>query len=202
MSPAEALTVPTQSHGVSLRGGASPSRSKKKWRSKMPLGPTRDRQNPTDDRLGRENSRSSRPSAKSSQDAWWKIRLFAGMYNDIRRRAPFYWSDFRDAWDYRVVPATVYMYFAKYVYIPIHYFLSFRCLRKSELISRNRASTLVLVIHEIEEDLTNMAPVFCPLWPLVWTCSRRRTRVSASTRCSWPLCLHLWSFPWRHANHL
>jgi hypothetical protein len=37
------------------------------------------------------------------------------MINDIRRRAPFYWSDWRDAWDYRVVPATVYMYFAKYV---------------------------------------------------------------------------------------
>lgn len=37
------------------------------------------------------------------------------MINDIRRRAPFYLSDWTDAWDYRVVPATVYMYFAKYV---------------------------------------------------------------------------------------
>ena len=46
---------------------------------------------------------------------WWKIRLFRGMINDVRRRAPFYWSDWTDAWDYRVVPATVYMYFAKYV---------------------------------------------------------------------------------------
>ncbi|KAK0728353.1 putative chloride-bicarbonate anion exchanger AE2 [Lasiosphaeria miniovina] len=43
---------------------------------------------------------------------WWKIRLFRGMVNDIRRRAPFYLSDWTDAWDYRVVPATVYMYFA------------------------------------------------------------------------------------------
>ncbi|KAK8111860.1 Anion exchange family protein [Apiospora kogelbergensis] len=34
------------------------------------------------------------------------------MINDVRRRAPYYWSDWRDAWDYRVVPATVYMYFA------------------------------------------------------------------------------------------
>lgn len=34
------------------------------------------------------------------------------MINDLRRRAPFYWSDWKDAWDYRVVPATVYMYFA------------------------------------------------------------------------------------------
>lgn len=45
---------------------------------------------------------------------WWKIRLFRGMVNDVRRRAPYYWSDWVDAWDYRVVPATVYMYFAKY----------------------------------------------------------------------------------------
>ncbi|ETS76991.1 transporter [Pestalotiopsis fici W106-1] len=45
-------------------------------------------------------------------DKWWKIHLFRGMINDIRRRAPYYWSDFADAWDYRVVPATVYMYFA------------------------------------------------------------------------------------------
>lgn len=51
--------------------------------------------------------------ARGSQ--WWRIRLFHGMINDIRRRAPYYWSDWKDAWDYRVVPATVYMYFAKYV---------------------------------------------------------------------------------------
>lgn len=37
------------------------------------------------------------------------------MWRDIRRRAPYYWSDFVEAWDYRVVPATVYMFFAKYV---------------------------------------------------------------------------------------
>lgn len=46
---------------------------------------------------------------------WWKVQLFRGMVNDLRRRAPFYASDWVDAWDYRVVPATVYMYFAKYV---------------------------------------------------------------------------------------
>lgn len=45
---------------------------------------------------------------------WWKIRLFKGMINDVKRRAPYYASDWLDAWDYRVVPATVYMYFAKY----------------------------------------------------------------------------------------
>jgi boron transporter len=44
---------------------------------------------------------------------WWRIHLFRGMINDVRRRAPYYASDWTDAWDYRVVPATVYMYFAK-----------------------------------------------------------------------------------------
>ncbi|KAK3378217.1 HCO3 transporter family-domain-containing protein [Podospora didyma] len=34
------------------------------------------------------------------------------MVNDLRRRAPYYGSDWMDAWNYRVVPATVYMYFA------------------------------------------------------------------------------------------
>lgn len=48
-------------------------------------------------------------------EKWWTIHLFRGMVNDVRRRAPYYWSDWRDAWDYRVVPATVYMYFAKSV---------------------------------------------------------------------------------------
>ncbi|KAF4217054.1 hypothetical protein CNMCM6457_004716 [Aspergillus fumigatiaffinis] len=43
---------------------------------------------------------------------WWRVRLFRGMIKDIKRRAPFYWSDWTDAWDYRVIPATVYMYFA------------------------------------------------------------------------------------------
>lgn len=46
-------------------------------------------------------------------DEWWRIHLGRGMVNDVRRRAPWYWSDWVDAWDYRVVPATVYMYFAK-----------------------------------------------------------------------------------------
>lgn len=46
---------------------------------------------------------------------WYKVRLFRGMVDDVKRRAPFYWSDWTDAWDYRVVPATIYMYFAKYV---------------------------------------------------------------------------------------
>lgn len=53
--------------------------------------------------------------ARPKHDPWWKIHLFRGMVNDIRKRAPFYLSDWTDAWNYRVVPATVYMFFAKSV---------------------------------------------------------------------------------------
>lgn len=56
----------------------------------------------------------SRQSSRR-QPRWWKIRFFKGMIDDVKRRAPFYWSDWTDAWDYRVIPATTYMYFAKYV---------------------------------------------------------------------------------------
>ncbi|QGA13183.1 hypothetical protein EYB26_000830 [Talaromyces marneffei] len=51
-------------------------------------------------------------SSTSTPAKWWKVHLFRGMIQDIKRRAAYYWSDWTDAWDYRVVPATVYMYFA------------------------------------------------------------------------------------------
>lgn len=51
--------------------------------------------------------------ANNGSGKWWHVRLFRGMINDVRRRAPYYGTDWKDAWDYRVVPATVYMYFAK-----------------------------------------------------------------------------------------
>lgn len=60
--------------------------------------------------ISRETTRSSHRRTPK----WYKIRWFKGMIGDIKRRAPYYWSDWKDAWDYRVVPATVYMYFAKY----------------------------------------------------------------------------------------
>lgn len=50
----------------------------------------------------------------SSGDKWWHIHFFQGMIDDIKRRVPYYASDWKEAWDYRVVPATIYMYFAKY----------------------------------------------------------------------------------------
>jgi hypothetical protein len=44
------------------------------------------------------------------------VKLGAGIYNDIRSRAPYYISDWTDAWSYRVVPATVLIFFAKYAF--------------------------------------------------------------------------------------
>jgi hypothetical protein len=43
---------------------------------------------------------------RRSPSKWWQIKLFKGMVNDVRRRAPYYFSDYMDAWDYRVVPST------------------------------------------------------------------------------------------------
>jgi len=67
-------------------------------------------------RLGRQNREDvGAEGAHPKEDPWWRIRVFTGIANDLRRRAPYYTSDWKDAWDYRVVPATVYVYFAKYV---------------------------------------------------------------------------------------
>lgn len=65
-------------------------------------------------RFSRNSASPSQPGSASQGPKWWKIRLFRGMINDVRRRAPYYLSDWIDAWDYRVIPATIYMYFAKY----------------------------------------------------------------------------------------
>jgi hypothetical protein len=43
-------------------------------------------------------------------------RLGRGIILDIRSRAPWYLSDWTDAWNYRVVPATALIFFAKYAY--------------------------------------------------------------------------------------
>lgn len=51
----------------------------------------------------------------------WKsvriLRIGRGMYHDVRRRLPYYWSDIRDAWTYRTVASIVRMYFVKCVYL-------------------------------------------------------------------------------------
>lgn len=42
------------------------------------------------------------------------LKIGAGVWNDIRSRIPYYASDWTDAWNYRVVPATTLIFFAKY----------------------------------------------------------------------------------------
>jgi hypothetical protein len=119
MAPAETLTVPTQRHGDSTSNSAH--RSRKSWQSRLPFSSSSSRSQAranngmsTRDDMG-SRGREGEGAGGVAASKWWKTKLFAGMYNDVRRRAPFYASDWKDAWDYRVVPATVYMYFAKYV---------------------------------------------------------------------------------------
>ncbi|QRV92636.1 HCO3- transporter family [Ceratobasidium sp. AG-Ba] len=40
------------------------------------------------------------------------LRPFAGMFADVKARAPYYVSDWTDAWTYRVIPATAMIFFA------------------------------------------------------------------------------------------
>jgi len=40
------------------------------------------------------------------------IRIGSGIYSDVRSRAPYYVSDWTDAWNYRVIPAIVLIFFA------------------------------------------------------------------------------------------
>jgi hypothetical protein len=42
-----------------------------------------------------------------------RFNVGAGILRDIRARAPWYWSDWKDAWNYRVLPATALVFFAK-----------------------------------------------------------------------------------------
>lgn len=132
-------------------------------------------------------------SAQSSPPKWWRIRFFRGMMNDIKRRAPYYWSDWTDAWDYRIVPATVYMYFAKYVlslnYVQIPLFLLLRLMVIEPSIIMITLNNFPCLL-----ELT-MAAVSFPLWLSHWTCLKRRTRASALMKyCSHP-CSVLSFFP-------
>jgi hypothetical protein len=51
--------------------------------------------------------------ARSHLAGLLRVKLGAGIVRDIRARAPWYWSDWKDAWNYRVLPATALVFFAK-----------------------------------------------------------------------------------------
>ncbi|KAM0492590.1 hypothetical protein ACHAP8_009767 [Fusarium lateritium] len=49
-----------------------------------------------------------------NRKGWRRWRVFhpgRGMYHDVKRRLPYYWSDIADAFTYRVVASTIRMYF-------------------------------------------------------------------------------------------
>jgi hypothetical protein len=103
----DSLTLPTALHsGGGSNAGAGPDKSA------SPLRHFRRWASSSSSRRGQDDAGRA-AAGDTASEKWWKIHLFRGMVNDIRRRAPYYWSDWRDAWDYRVVPATIYMYFAK-----------------------------------------------------------------------------------------
>lgn len=47
--------------------------------------------------------------------AYRVLRPGRGMYHDVKRRLPYYWSDITDALTYRTFAGTVRIYFVKYV---------------------------------------------------------------------------------------
>lgn len=54
---------------------------------------------------------SAASSNKDGKKKWYQY-LGRGMYLDVRNRLPYYGSDWTDAWNYRVVPATLVIFFA------------------------------------------------------------------------------------------
>jgi len=41
----------------------------------------------------------------------FKIKLFKGILNDLKDRLPYYLSDWKDSWNYRVIPSTILTFF-------------------------------------------------------------------------------------------
>src|SRR5271170_2886924 len=71
------------------------------------------------DREGLRNLVVPESSEQTGPKSIWDrlgVHPFRGMWNDVRRRAPYYLSDWTDAWTYRVIPSTFDMYFKKYVH--------------------------------------------------------------------------------------
>lgn len=104
------------------------------WQPRLPFLSSRTDPPQESEESEDSNEAFSRTNATDVEKPWWRIRLFRGMINDVRRRAPFYWSDWRDAWDYRVIPATIYMYFVRLVDF-VHFLL-----QSSTLIAIHRQS--------------------------------------------------------------
>lgn len=55
----------------------------------------------------------SRSQLHHTLDFFTSIRPFRGIIRDVKARGPYYISDWTDAWNYRVVPATALTFFSK-----------------------------------------------------------------------------------------
>jgi boron transporter len=115
----ETVTTPSSSRAAPQirRRSSSHSAQKKPWQHphRPSFHSSHSRPAPEEiQRLAEQVTRQTTRSSARGTNKWYKIRWFKGITDDIKRRAPYYWSDWRDAWDYSVIPATVYMYFAKY----------------------------------------------------------------------------------------
>ena len=44
------------------------------------------------------------------------LRPGLGMYHDVKRRLPYYWSDIKDGFNYRTFAGTIRIYFVKFVF--------------------------------------------------------------------------------------
>jgi hypothetical protein len=59
----------------------------------------------TDMSTGSETTTTCKQSRVDRKLPWYKW-VGRGMYLDVKRRIPYFASDWKDAWNYRVVPAT------------------------------------------------------------------------------------------------
>ena len=58
------------------------------------------------------------PYSFDNERGWRRYRILRpgrGMYHDVRRRLPYYWSDITDGMNYRTFAGTVRIYFVKSV---------------------------------------------------------------------------------------
>jgi len=65
--------------------------------------------NRSNSRINGRRKESTDNGSRGRKQAWyirWIKSWGSGMRNDITHRLPYYWSDWTDAWNYRVVPAT------------------------------------------------------------------------------------------------
>ncbi|KAK7547067.1 HCO3 transporter family-domain-containing protein [Phyllosticta citricarpa] len=109
MEPTDSFTLPGQRHPSH---SAREPKTRRPWQKRMSLLSWKPQPTAREERLHREHTRASTRTTSTMHVKFLGIRWFEGMINDLRRRAPFFVSDWTDAWDYRVVPATIYMYFA------------------------------------------------------------------------------------------